>query len=36
MKAAAVTLGLVFAFGAVGALHVFYPQTDPVIPQVLS
>ena len=36
MKAAAVALGLVFALGAIGALHIFYPSSDPVIPQVLS
>jgi hypothetical protein len=36
MNATAITLGLVFAFAMIGALHVFYPPTDPLIPQVLS
>jgi hypothetical protein len=36
MMRAAALVGLVFAVGMIGVLHVLYPPSDPVIPQVLS
>lgn len=36
MRTAVIAFGLVFALGAVGAINVAFPPSDPVIPQVLS